>query len=705
MNHFRTPLNATSVTTRHSSRCATTLRDTGFHAFLNFVTTCKNFVASRRANSEVGLRLRAVLALAVVCGASLFCASSAYAQTTTGIVTAWGYNRFGQCTIPDSANSGVSAIAGGSEHTIALPPIKDCNNNGIHDPVDVAAGAIDLNTDSVPDTCQGLNPYDTTTSSLGIPTANIAVNTTFTGLQPTITDAILTIRAKGDFDAGSAGLEYLTVKINDASPGQKLFETGAVNCSSATNGGVSTATITIPVATFAQYSAAGTLKVTLLPSPSVTASECSTGFITAQLQCVFLTASGDCDSNSQWDLDEIKANPTLDRNTSRTLDFCEIRDNPALDRNNNGQLDSYDISQDPSLDRNLNGQFDSYDISQDPTLDRNNNGVLDSWEIAQNSALDRNNNGVLDSWEISQNPALDRNNNGMLDSYDVIVNPSLDCNNNLAIDQYEILDNSLLDCDANGRLDSCDIASKNSPVFAWGSNGNGQCLGTNSSGSPITSTANGASVQILGVTLSGVSAIAGGADHTIALKNSEVLAWGRNVEGQCTIPASTQSSVIAIAGGYYHTIALRIPVDTNYNSRLDSCEITANAALDRNTNGMLDSFDCAQDPALDCNHNLNIDQYEIVDNELLDCNYNGKIDSCDIANGVADDDSDSHLDVCEWSKGDLDLSGVIDSGDFSILLLYYGEIDPIFGDMDGSGLIDTGDASIILLYFGEVTWP
>ena len=249
------------------------------------------------------------------------------------------------------------------------------------------------------------------------------------------------------------------------------------------------------------------------------------------------------------------------------------------------------------------------------------------------------------------------------------------------------------------------IALKNGEVLAWGSNGNGQCLGTNSSGSPITSTANGASVQILGVTLSGVSAIAGGGSHTIALKNSEVLAWGYNSLGQCTVPASAQSSVIAIAGGYYHAIALGIPVDTNYNSRLDSCEITANAALDRNTNGMLDSFDCAQDPALDCNHNLNIDQYEIVDNELLDCNYNGKIDSCDIANGVADDDSDSHLDVCEWSKGDLDLSGVIDSGDFSILLLYYGEIDPIFGDMDGSGLIDTGDASIILLYFGEVTWP
>ena len=58
--------------------------------------------------------------VAVVCAASLYCASSASAQTTNGVVTAWGNNGNGQCTIPASANSGVSAIAGGYKHTIAL---------------------------------------------------------------------------------------------------------------------------------------------------------------------------------------------------------------------------------------------------------------------------------------------------------------------------------------------------------------------------------------------------------------------------------------------------------------------------------------------------------------------------------------------------------------------------------------------------------
>ena len=102
---------------------------------------------------------------------------------------------------------------------------------------------------------------------------------------------------------------------------------------------------------------------------------------------------------------------------------------------------------------------------------------------------------------------------------------------------------------------------------------------------------------------------------------------------------------------------------------------------------------------------MRIDQYEIVDNELLDCDYNGKIDSCDITNGVADDDTDGHLDICEVAKGDLDLNGFVDTGDTSILLLYFGEMNSDFGDFDGNGIIDTGDVSYVLLNFGEVTWP
>jgi hypothetical protein len=378
---------------------------------------------------------------------------------------------------------------------IASGTFKDCNNNRIPDSCDISSGALDLNHDGVLDICQGLSENDTTTSSLGIPTANTSVNTTFTGLTTPLTDATLIIRAKGDFDGGLAGLEYLNLKINNEANWQRLFETGGVNCSSSTNGGVSSATITIPLATFAQYAATGTMKVTLMPALSVTTGECADGSMTVELKYVSLNAGGDCDNDAQWDTLQISSNPTLDRNNNGHLDFCDIRDNPtldhnnngvldsweisqnaSLDRNNNGQLDSWEISQNAALDRNNNGVLDSYDISQDASLDRNKNGVLDSWEISQNAALDHNGNGVLDSWEISQdpsldrnlnglfdsweiaqNPLLDRNTNGVLDSYDCTQNPALDCNTNSQIDQYEILDNSGIDCNENNVIDACDI--------------------------------------------------------------------------------------------------------------------------------------------------------------------------------------------------------------------------------------------------------
>ena len=84
------------------------------------------------------------------------------------------------------------------------------------------------------------------------------------------------------------------------------------------------------------------------------------------------------------------------------------------------------------------------------------------------------------------------------------------------------------------------VALKDGAVLAWGRNSEGQCT--------IPASAS-----------SGVSAIAGGAYHTIALKNGAVLAWGWNYDGQTTIPAAALSGVTAIAGGDRHTIALRVP--------------------------------------------------------------------------------------------------------------------------------------------------
>ena len=77
-------------------------------------------------------------------------------------------------------------------------------------------------------------------------------------------------------------------------------------------------------------------------------------------------------------------------------------------------------------------------------------------------------------------------------------------------------------------------------VLAWGDNRQGQVTGT---GPPEG--------------LSGMTAIAAGLQHTVALKtDGSVLAWGRNSEGQTTVPVAAQSGVTAIAAGGEHTVAL-----------------------------------------------------------------------------------------------------------------------------------------------------
>ena len=106
------------------------------------------------------------------------------------------------------------------------------------------------------------------------------------------------------------------------------------------------------------------------------------------------------------------------------------------------------------------------------------------------------------------------------------------------------------------------ITLKGGQIICWGANGNGQCLGTDRYGSRligwgVPGVYKGSPVRIRGNILTGVTAIAGGYAHTIALINTgAVLAWGSNSDGQRTIPDAAQSGVTAIAGGRYHSIAL-----------------------------------------------------------------------------------------------------------------------------------------------------
>jgi uncharacterized membrane protein len=97
-----------------------------------------------------------------------------------GSVRCWGYNYAGQCNVPGDLGR-VSAIAAGASHTVVCigrplpdtdgdgvpdfrdncpniynPDQADCNQDGIADACEIAAGAPDANHDGIPDACQCL---------------------------------------------------------------------------------------------------------------------------------------------------------------------------------------------------------------------------------------------------------------------------------------------------------------------------------------------------------------------------------------------------------------------------------------------------------------------------------------------------------------------------------------------------------------------
>lgn len=87
---------------------------------------------------------------------------------------------------------------------------------------------------------------------------------------------------------------------------------------------------------------------------------------------------------------------------------------------------------------------------------------------------------------------------------------------------------------------------------------------------------------------------------------------------------------------------------------------------------------------------------------INDCNENGIDDSVDISAGATDSDGDGRLDQCEYKYGDLNLNGVINQQDVSILLGWWGIPSPLFGDLDGDGSCGPQDLGVLLARWGSV---
>jgi hypothetical protein len=85
-----------------------------------------------------------------------------------------------------------------------------------------------------------------------------------------------------------------------------------------------------------------------------------------------------------------------------------------------------------------------------------------------------------------------------------------------------------------------------------------------------------------------------------------------------------------------------------------------------------------------------------------DCNTNGQRDSYEIALGLVEDMNRNGIpDNCEQFAGfDLDLNGIIDTADLSLMLLDFGPCPNCPDDFDGDGDVTTADIALLLLNFG-----
>jgi hypothetical protein len=102
------------------------------------------------------------------------------------------------------------------------------------------------------------------------------------------------------------------------------------------------------------------------------------------------------------------------------------------------------------------------------------------------------------------------------------------------------------------------VLKNDGTVVAWGNNYSGQVTGTEPTDRNWAPFGMASPVTLGGQVLSGVTAIAAGSAHTVALKNDgSVVAWGFNDHGQTTVPVAAQSGVTAIAAGRDHTVALK----------------------------------------------------------------------------------------------------------------------------------------------------
>jgi hypothetical protein len=144
----------------------------------------------------------------------------------------------------------------------------------------------------------------------------------------------------------------------------------------------------------------------------------------------------------------------------------------------------------------------------------------------------------------------------------------------------------------------------------------------------------------------------------------------------------------ASGGAEWHAMRLTIPgpvlVDCNTNGQHDVLEIAAGLVTDCDLNGVPDACQSAS--------------------ATSDCDGDGTSDFCEFAAGSSDGNNNGTPDECEC-VGDVNGDGAVNVEDIIDVIVAWGDVVSGGPDLDGSGVVDSGDLSLVLNNWGTCIPP
>jgi hypothetical protein len=512
--------------------------------------------------------------------------------------------------------------------------IGDCNNNDIHDGLEVDEGITpDCNNNRIPDDCESIGEFVRDSGNLspignGAPQQYVLEN-----IPVALGDVTISLSASADL-AGAT--EVIEVRLNDNDLGD--FFVDAEDCPDDAD----TDVVQLSAEQFNALAPAGSAVVDLISSSNVSADQCNNPESTISVSIHYPAEGADCNDNGILDTCELVDGTATDCNGNAVLDECEIETvyaaaSPELGPLGSGDPQSHIFVSPPralsdvtltirafadlstateSLDVQLNGH-DVDEIFDDDGEDCSEDLVTvvtipayfyNLWVGAGDAQFTAIASNSVSSGQCDPTSYVVFN-----VSYDMAGN---DCDGNGEVDACQLADGTLADCDGNGIADACELST----LFTAHS----EPLSPVSGGSTLQFGAALAPLAAFDVTVTvAVVADLGASSEVINVALNSLPIGTLFVEGSDCPGHPDIASIVVPAEQFnavntYESLGVLLAPSNGVNGTQCDPESYATISVAYETLGN------------DCNDNGVLDTCDIGSGAILDCNGNGRPDDCEI---------------------------------------------------------------------------